>query len=327
MRIVVALGGNALLPRGSSPDAAPHALQVQHAAAALAPLAREHELVITHGNGPQVGLLAMESAADPALTRPYPFDVLGAETQGMIGYWLTQALHNTRPGRPIGCLLNQTLIDPRDPAFGHPTKFVGPVYTRDQAQHLATDRGWAIAPDGDRWRRLVPSPEPHGIVEADLITTLLDAGTIIVCAGGGGIPVVQQPDGTLHGVEAVVDKDLTAALLAEQVKADLLLILTDVPCIQLDHGTAHARPIRATTPSRLRAGHFPAGSMGPKAEAAARFVERTGAAAAIGALDDVTGILLGTTGTRVHPDTVPTPRAEHARAAAVRVPATRARAT
>ncbi|WP_035792148.1 carbamate kinase [Kitasatospora mediocidica] len=302
MRIVVALGGNALLPRGQHPDAEPQALRVTEAARALAPLARDHELVITHGNGPQVGLLAMESAADPALAHPYPIDVLGAETQGMIGYWLIQGLHNALPGRQVACLLNQTVVSANDPAFHSPTKFVGPVWTESEARRQAAERGWAIARDGEHWRRVVASPEPRRVAEAGLIRLLLDAGAVTVCAGGGGIPVVEHADGQLTGTEAVVDKDLTAALLAEEVKADFLLILTDVPHVVAGYGTPKARPLHTTTPRELRSLAFPPGSMGPKVEAAARFVEHTGAMAAIGPLSDVHGILQSTTGTYVRPD-------------------------
>ncbi|OIK25467.1 carbamate kinase [Streptomyces malaysiense] len=302
MRTVVALGGNALLPRGERPDAAPQADQVRRAAAALAPLAACGELVVTHGNGPQVGLLALESAGDPRLSRPYPFDVLGAETQGMIGYWLLQALHNALPDRRTACLLNQTVVDRDDPAFARPTKFVGAVLTEAQAREQRERLGWDVGRDGEAWRRVVPSPEPVSVVEADLVGVLLEAGAVVVCGGGGGIPVVIDESGRLSGVEAVVDKDLTAALLAEQLKADTLLILTDVPYVELDHGTPRARPLRETTPRQLGGYDFLAGSMGPKTRAAARFVERTGGRAVIGRLADAREILAGTAGTRVTPD-------------------------
>ena len=301
MRVVAALGGNALLERGQKPDEDIQEHHVQQAAGALAPLARAQDLIVTHGNGPQVGLLALESASDPALTRPYSLDVLGAQTQGMIGYWLARALHGAVPGPPTGCLVSQTRVDPDDPAFAHPTKFVGPVYQEKEAQDLAAERGWVVRPDGSSWRRVVPSPEPLELVELPLIRLLLGSGALVVCAGGGGIPVVADAAGALHGVEAVVDKDLTAALLARAVDADALLLLTDVEAVIDGFGTPQARPIRHATPAELRARSFPAGSMGPKVEAACRFVEATGRMAAIGRLDAAEGLLNRTTGTIVSP--------------------------
>jgi carbamate kinase len=286
MRIVAALGGNALLERGERPDSGIQLGHVESAVAALAPVARDHELIITHGNGPQVGLLAMESARDPALSRPYPFDVLGAQTQGMIGYWLVQALQNALPGRLAGCLVCRTLVSADDPAFADPAKFVGPVYDEARARQLAADYGWQIRPDGAAWRRVVPSPEPVRLLDLPLISELLTAGVVVVCAGGGGVPVTQDATGACHGVEAVVDKDLTAALLAQSVQADALLLLTDVESVQENFGTSQARPIRRATPGELRARPFPPGSMGPKVDAVCRFVEATGGMAAIGRLDD-----------------------------------------
>ncbi|MEU8583013.1 carbamate kinase [Streptomyces abikoensis] len=301
MRVVVALGGNALLRRGDRPDATVQHANVKAAVTALAPLAHWHQLVITHGNGPQVGLLALQSAADHTLTSPYPFDVLGAETQGMIGYWLLQSLQNALPGRQVCALLNQTLVSAADPAFDHPTKFVGPVYEREEAERLAVERGWTVRRDGDHWRRVVPSPDPQRVVETRLIRLLLTSGAVAVCAGGGGVPVIRDEAGRLTGVEAVVDKDLTAALLAEALDADALLLLTDVPEVVRGYGTPHAEPIRHTTPGRLRAEEFPAGSMGPKVEAVCRFVELTGGMAAIGSLQDAAALLAGTAGTVVTP--------------------------
>jgi carbamate kinase len=297
VRIVAALGGNALLERGQIPDADPERLNIRLAVAALAPLAEGNELLITHGNGPQVGLLALESATDPALTRPYPLDALGAETQGLIGYWLLQALHNAVPGREIASLITQTLVSVSDPAFANPTKFVGPVYAKADAERLAADRGWTVKPDGDSWRRVVASPAPRWVVEMHLIRRLLTAGAIVVCAGGGGAPVIRDRQGHLEGVEAVVDKDRTAALLAEGLDAAALLLLTDVTAVEDSFGTPEARPIRRVTPAELRSRRFPAGSMGPKVDAACRFVEVTGHMAAIGALTDVEAILEGTAGT------------------------------
>ncbi len=299
MRLVVALGGNALLERGEKPD---HGIQLRHvhaAVAALAPIAAGNEVVITHGNGPQVGLLALESAEDVSLTRPYPFDVLGAETQGMIGYWLLQALENTLPDRSVAAFITQTLVSGADPAFADPSKFVGPVYEEAEAKRLAAAAGWTGKPDGRHWRRVVPSPSPRDIVEVDLIRQLFDAGVVVVCAGGGGVPVIRNDQGLLEGVEAVVDKDATASLLAEALDADALLLLTDVPAVQADYGTPTARPISKTTPAFLKALAFPAGPMGPKVDAVCRFAEQPGRFAAIGALRDAEAILVGAAGTIV----------------------------
>jgi carbamate kinase len=326
MKIVAALGGNALLERGEAPDSDIQETHVARAAAALSPLLREHDLIITHGNGPQVGVLAVESAGDPSLTHPYPFDVLGAQTQGMIGYWLMQALddaavrdaatrgaaehgsaHGGRMAKPAVCLICRTLVKADDPAFGQPSKFVGPVYDEATASRLAVSRGWEMHQDGPAWRRVVPSPEPAGLVELDIIKLLARRGITVICAGGGGVPVVTGDDGRLHGVEAVVDKDLTAALLAEETGADALLLLTDVAAVMDGYGTAQARPIHRITPAQLRgrlqAGAFPAGSMGPKVEAACRFAAATGGKAAIGRLEDAQALLEGRTGTIVQTGT------------------------
>jgi carbamate kinase len=299
MRIVVALGGNALLRRGERPDAEPQRRNVLRAADALAPLAGHHEVIVTHGNGPQVGVLAIESATDPMLSQPFPLDPLGAETQGLIGYWLVQGLHNALPGREVVAVLTQCVVDPADPAFTRPTKFVGPTYDESTARALAVERDWSVAPDGAAWRRVVPSPEPREIVEASSIRRLIDAGVLVVCAGGGGVPVVRGAEGMLTGVEAVIDKDLTAALLAETLGADALLLLTDVAAVETAFGSPDARPIRSATPTALRTHGFPAGSMGPKVEAACRFTEHTGGIAAIGSLTEAAAVLDGTAGTRV----------------------------
>ena len=301
MRIVIAIGGNALLERGQRPDAAIQRTNAVRAVAALAPLAADHQLVITHGNGPQVGMLALQSAADPALVAPYPFDVLGAQTQGMIGYWLLQALQNALPGRQVAAVLDQTLVSAFDPAFAAPSKFVGPLYDRPTAVRLAAERGWTVAEDGAGCRRVVPSPEPKRIVETRLIRLLLGSGAVVVCAGGGGVPVIRQETGRLAGVEAVVDKDLATAVLAESLDADALLMLTDVPAVIRGFGGPGAEPISRATPAALRREDFAAGSMGPKAEAACRFVEMTGDLAGIGALADAALLLTGKAGTIVTP--------------------------
>ena len=299
MRIVAALGGNALLRRGERPDAAVQLQHVQAAAKALAPLARDHELIVCHGNGPQVGLLALETEADPALSRPYPLDVLGAQTQGMIGYWLTQALQNAGVPAPVVAVVSQTLVADDDPSFAAPTKFIGPVYDEARGRELAGRHGWPIERDGAHWRRVVASPEPLGILELDAVLLLARAGATVVCAGGGGSPVVRDARGLLSGRSAVVDKDLTAALLALHAEADHLLLLTDVPAILRDFGTDHAVALSRLSLDELAAMSLPAGSMGPKAEACRRFVSATGRPATIGAVTDVEAVLAGTAGTRI----------------------------
>jgi len=301
MRLVVAVGGNALLERGEVPLAEIQERHVHVAVNALAPLAADHDLVVTHGNGPQVGLLANESASDPALPHPYPLDVLGAQTQGMIGYFLLQAFENALPGRQIVSIVCQTQVASDDPAFRTPTKFVGPQYNDGEGHRIADLRGWQLRLDGSSWRRVVASPEPLAIVEIATIRTLVADCAIVICAGGGGIPVIRGGDGLLRGVEAVVDKDLTAALLARDLHADALLILTNVANVETDFATAAARPIGRTTPEALRAEVFPAGSMGPKIEAACRFVEVTGNPAMIGSLDEAADLLRGTRGTIIEP--------------------------
>ncbi|MEU7891480.1 carbamate kinase [Nonomuraea sp. NPDC049152] len=302
MRVLVALGGNALLRRGEKPDAETQQANVAVAVKTLAKVAERHELIITHGNGPQVGLLAVESADDPNLTKPYPFDTLGAETQGMIGYWMQQALQNGLPGRQVIAHVTQTLVSAVDPAFHNPTKFVGQVYDQAEAEKLAAEYGWTVKPDGPYWRRVVPSPKPQRVVETRLIRKLVRDGVTVVCAGGGGVPVIRDENGRLSGVEAVIDKDLTGSLLAEALECDAFLILTDVPRVMRDFGTPQQTEIAHTTPHELRSIDFPAGSMGPKVEAVCRFVETTGDMAAIGKLDQALEILDGKAGTIVTPN-------------------------
>ncbi len=297
MRVVAALGGNALLRRGESADAGTQRRRVEDAAVSLAEIAREHDLVVTHGNGPQVGLLALQAESYSAVP-PYPLDVLGAESEGMIGYLLEQALGNHLPQACVATLLTQVVVDRNDPAFAAPSKPIGPVYDEQEAQRLHAERGFAVARDGERWRRVVPSPEPRQIVELEAIRLLVEAGVIVVCVGGGGVPVALDDAGALHGVEAVIDKDLAAALLARQLSADALLLLTDVRCIELDFDTPRARPLRRATPEQLRALDLARGSMAPKAEAAARFAS-AGGRAVIGALEDASELLDGERGTVV----------------------------
>lgn len=299
MRIVIALGGNALLARGDKPDAAIQLAHLRTAAEAIAPLTADHDVLICHGNGPQVGLLSLESQSDHALTRPYPLDDLVAETQGMIGYWLAQALHNAGVRKPVLGLITQTLVDTADPAFAVPTKFVGSGYPREQAEQLAEQHGWTVAADGGHWRRVVASPEPVRIIEQDSITGLLDAGAVVICGGGGGAAVSENTAGQLTGVEAVVDKDYVAAMLGIAVKAERMLVLTDVSAVMANYGTAQATALTTLDVDELGGMAFPAGSMGPKIEACRRFAVATGHPAVIGALPDALALLAGTAGTTI----------------------------
>ena len=300
MRIVVALGGNALQRRGEPMTVEGQRHNVALACLSLAPVAQEHELVISHGNGPQVGLLALLAAAYDDVSI-YPFDVLGAQTEGMIGYLIEQELGNLVPqDKRLATLLTMTLVDAGDPAFSHPTKFVGPVYSQEQADKLAEQRGWVFRADGDKQRRVVPSPIPQRIVEIEPIEWLLDHGCVVVCAGGGGIPTMYSPGTTtLIGVEAVIDKDRASAVLARDLGADLLVIATDVEAVFLDWGTDRQRAVVRAHPDALDPGLFPAGSMGPKVEAAAMFARAAGKPAAIGSLDQLTSMLAGDGGTRI----------------------------
>ena len=300
MRIVAALGGNALLKRGDPMTAATQAENVRKAVAWLAPLILEgHQLVITHGNGPQVGLLAMQ-AGSGSPDGAYPLDVLDAETEGMIGYLIERELQSVLPsGALTACLLTQITVDRRDPALNRPSKPIGPTYTQEIAEAQAAKREWSIAADGNGWRRVVPSPEPQEILEARVIDMLVAQGVTVICAGGGGIPVIEQSDGSLRGVEAVIDKDLASALLARLLRADRLLLLTDVDAVYLDWGTPTARPIRHARSGQLRASDFAPGSMGPKIDAACRFANETGKVASIGRIEDVRAIIIGDAGTTI----------------------------
>lgn len=301
MLVVVALGGNALLRRGESPDVETQRRNIRQAAEVIADLAQDHVLVVTHGNGPQVGLLALQSEAYREVA-PYPLDVLGAESEGMIGYLLEQELRQLRPGGEVATLLTQVEVDPKDPAFENPTKPIGPVYEASRARELSRDRGWSIAPESSgHVRRVVPSPEPKQILELGTIRLLVASGVLVICAGGGGIPVARSPLGALHGVEAVIDKDLASALLATSLDADALLLLTDQAAVFADWPKPANDPLRSATVDELRARSFEPGSMGPKVEAACRFVEETRRKAGIGALRDARRILEGDAGTSVRP--------------------------
>ncbi len=297
-RVLVALGGNALLHRGETASAGNQRRNIEAATLALAGLAEDHDLVITHGNGPQVGLLALQNQSYEEVT-PYPLDVLGAESEGMIGYMLEIGLRNALPDRELVTVLTQVVVNPGDPAFSQPSKPVGPVYDRTEAERVAAERGWTVGPDGDGFRRLVPSPEPVALVEICSLRRLVEAGALLICAGGGGIPVTINEIGEFAGVEAVVDKDLTAALLAKRLRADLLVMLTDVDAVRLDWGTESERLLGRTSADELRHHQFADGSMGPKVEAACRFVEAGGGRAAIGALADAQRVVRGAAGTQV----------------------------
>jgi carbamate kinase len=268
------------------------------AAEVVAKLAMTNQLVLTHGNGPQVGLLALQAAAYTEVA-PYPLDVLGAESEGMIGYLLEQELSAHMPDGQVATLLTQVEVDAADPAFERPTKPIGPVYQAEQARTLARERGWIVAVDGAGMRRVVPSPQPRRIIGLRAIRLLLDAGVTVICVGGGGIPVVQWREGGYRGVEAVIDKDLSAALLAEQIDSEVLLMLTDVDAVYIGWGAPGARAIERATPDALIGHGFAEGSIGPKVEAARRYVESTGRRAAIGALGEGDQVLAGKAGTQV----------------------------
>jgi len=297
--VVAALGGNALLKRGEPLTAENQRANVRVAAQALAKIVQAgHRLVITHGNGPQVGLLALQGAAYKP-EEAYPLDVLGAETGGMIGYIIEQELENALDhSHAVATLLTQIVVDAKDPAFQTPTKFIGTVYDRDEAESRAKAAGWSIAQDGDKWRRVVASPVPQEIPDMRVVKLLLDQGVIVICGGGGGIPVLRREDGSLIGIEAVIDKDAASALLARQLGADALLLLTDVDAVYRDFGTDQQTRIAALTPEEAGALDLPAGSMGPKMAAAAQFATQ-GGLAGIGRLDQATDILERRAGTCV----------------------------
>ncbi len=301
MRVVVALGGNALLKRGEAMTAEVQRRNVRIAAEALAPVAKEHQVVISHGNGPQVGLLALQGAAYKP-QEAYPLDVLGAETEGMIGYMIEQELGNLLPFEvPFATLLTMVEVDGDDPAFNDPTKFVGPIYEKADADRIKAEKGWVFKQDGAKWRRVVPSPLPKRIFEIRPIRWLLDHDTIVICAGGGGIPTMYKPgaDRTLIGVEAVIDKDLCSELLARELEADLVIMATDAEAVFTDWGTPQAKAIHKAHPVAISKYKFPAGSMGPKVEAACAFALATGHTAAIGALADIAAIIRGEKGTLI----------------------------
>ncbi|KQV05041.1 amino acid kinase family protein [Leifsonia sp. Root112D2] len=297
-RIVVALGGNALLRRGEKPDAVTQAEHLGDAWPALAKLAAEHEVVIVHGNGPQVGLLAMENGEDTTLSAPYPLSDMVAESQGLIGFWLQRALGDAGLRKDVVALISRTLVDPTDPQLLSPTKFVGVSYDESRARTLAKTHGWSIAADGSGWRRVVPSPLPIRILESSRAITLLDAGATVILAGGGGIPVI--PHGTgLRGIDAVVDKDYAAARIATDIDAQLLVILTDVRGVMTDFGTPAEKLLRILRVDEIEVNTYPDGSIGPKVRAAADFVSTTGGRALIGSLERLEAVMGGTDGTEI----------------------------
>jgi carbamate kinase len=298
VRLVVGLGGNALLRPGEAPDAEVQRRNLRVAAGVLAALAEDNELVVTHGNGPQVGLLALQ-AQSYAGVPPYPLDVLGAETEGMLGYLIERELRNRLPDRAIAGLLTQVAVDPRDPAFGHPVKPIGAVYERAEAERLTAERGWTFVPRAGGHQRVVASPEPRAILELDTVRLLVEAGAVVICAGGGGVPVVITEAEGWIGVEAVVDKDLSTAVLARGLEADMLLLLTDVDAVYEGWGSPGARALDTLAPADVDALVLEAGTMGPKVEAACRFAAAAGRPAAIGSLEEAPQVLAGSRGTRV----------------------------
>ena len=299
MKIVIALGGNALLKRGEPMTAENQRENVKTACAQIARVYDGNQLIITHGNGPQVGLLALQNNAYKEVPM-YPLDVLGAETAGMIGYMIQQELSNTVPGSAsIATVLTQIQVDPKDPAFQKPSKPVGPVYSKEEADRIAAEKGWTMAPDNDKYRRVVASPKPVNIFGLEPLKTLIDNKYIVVCGGGGGIPTWVDDEGKQHGAEAVIDKDLATALLATLIDADLFVIATDVDGAYLDWGKPEQKRIALAAPDAALAFGFASGSMGPKIEAAANFAKATGKDAVIGALADIEQIVAGKAGTRI----------------------------
>lgn len=299
MLVVAALGGNALLQRGEPLTAEVQRANVKVAARALADIVLAgHQLVITHGNGPQVGLLALQGEAyNP--DESYPLDVLGAQTAGMIGYLVKQELKNAlQDSRSIATLLTQVVVDEKDPAFAKPTKYIGPVYSQEEAQSRANKAGWQIAQDGDKWRRVVASPQPQDIPDLAVLKLLVEQNVVIICNGGGGIPVVRDANNCLNGVDAVIDKDLSSAFLAKKLGADALLLLTDVEAVYQDFGTPQAKPLSTLTVADSEAMNLPAGSMGPKIKAACNFAQ-SGGFSAIGRLSEALALLSGEAGTHI----------------------------
>jgi carbamate kinase len=300
MRIVIALGGRALVDAAQGLEAHAHRAGVRGAVAAVADVARQHHVVITHGSAPQVGLLAYQSSLSRAVTE-FPLDIVEAEAEGFLGYLLQQELANEVRDREVATLLTQVQVDPDGPTYGCQRKLVGPVIAAVDAERLQRELGWEMEPVDGGFSRAVPCPEPLAIVELRTIERLAAAGVVVICAGGGGIPVRCDEDGSLSGVEAVIDKDRSAALLATLLHADLLLYLTDVPAVAIDWGSAFVRPLGTTTPAELRSHRFDPDNIGAKVESACRFVESTGQRAAIGAVTDAVALVAGAAGTQIVP--------------------------
>ncbi|MGF1736010.1 carbamate kinase [Photobacterium satsumensis] len=296
--IVVAVGGNALLQRGELMSYENQASNIDIASKALAQLSENYRVVVVHGNGPQVGLLALQNLAYTDAP-PYPLDVLGAETQGMIGYMMAQSMKKYIRNGHVSTVVTQISVDKNDPAFSDPNKFIGPVYDKHTAQAKAEQYGWKIKPDGDYWRRVVPSPFPQGIIEIDSIRTLLDAGHTVICCGGGGCPVIEN-EGEISGVEAVIDKDFSAAVLAKQLSAKHFLILTDGDYVCVDWGKPTEQPLYDVTVEQLQQYTFAAGSMAPKVEACCDFASQTSGIGHIGSLHKASDIMAGHSGTHIH---------------------------
>lgn len=301
MKIVVTLGGNALLRRGEAMTADNQRKNVALAAQALKQVAQEHQLVLGHGNGPQVGLIALQNEAYSHKVPSYPFDILGAESQAMVGYLFAQAMRNALTTSTVVSLVTQSIVDVQDPAFTNPTKFIGPVYTREEAERLTREKCWVIKPDGEYFRRVVPSPRPQRIVEIDAIKWLVEAGVTVIAGGGGGVPVVER-NGQLLGVEAVIDKDFCCSLMAQQLLAERFVIATDVNGVYVDWGTPQSRCIKTATPDDLLALGFAEGSMGPKVLAACEYVQKTGGVAVIGALEEIVPMVDAQAGTLIASD-------------------------
>ncbi|CAN5373624.1 carbamate kinase [soil metagenome] len=300
MRIVIALGGNALLRRGEALTAENQLANIKRAAIQIAKLATGNQLVITHGNGPQVGLLALQNSAYKTI-ESYPLDILDAQTEGMIGYLLEQEIANLLPqSRPIATLLTRVEVDENDPAFAYPSKPIGPLYSKEEAERMAKEKQWSVAPDDKGYRRVVASPQPQKIIGINSILLLLEHNVVVIAAGGGGIPVVRTKNEQKRvGIEAVIDKDFCSALLAKEIGADCLVIATDVEAVYLNWGKANQQPISEISPEELNTIHFPIGSMGPKVKAACQFVEATHKPAIIGALERTDDMLKGYVGTRI----------------------------
>ena len=305
MKILMALGGNALLQRGQPQEASVQMQNIERASKLIAGIAKHHHVVLCHGNGPQVGLLSLMYHAYKDVT-PYPLDVLVAETQGMIGYMLQHALHNEGVEKVV-TLVTQIEVDPNDPAFATPTKPIGPVYDKETALKMAHDKGWEIAPDGKFYRRVVASPHPKNVVELQAALALIDAGYFIIFCGGGGIPVIEdKKTGRLVGTEAVIDKDRAASLVAVELNMDLFMILTDVDAIYVNWGTKDQKAIKEISPTELKKLDFARGSMGPKVEAACNFVFKTNKTAKIGDLFKGDALLNGSSGTTIRNDVTKT---------------------